>query len=79
MMKMVKKKVLLGWIDKDRDILIDFLNRFIQAGNPDPTGDTREAAGHKLSLARAVTDLPFRVLEQIFETPAGKEVIRRSP
>jgi succinyl-diaminopimelate desuccinylase len=74
-----QKKVLLGWIDEDRDILIDFLSRFIQAKSPDPPGDTREAAGHKLSLARAVTAPPFRALVQIFGTPAGKEVMRRSP
>jgi len=41
-----QKKVLLGWIDEDRDNLIDFLSRFIQAKSPDPPGDTREAAGH---------------------------------
>jgi succinyl-diaminopimelate desuccinylase len=56
-----QKKVLLGWIDEDRDILIDFLSRFIQAKSPDPPGDTREAAGHiKRHLDQK--GLPYRVI-----------------
>ncbi|MHC4489987.1 MAG: hypothetical protein ACYSW7_12590 [Planctomycetota bacterium] len=40
------KERLLGWIDEDRDKLVDFLSRFIQAKSPNPPGDTRAAAAH---------------------------------
>ena len=38
------KDTLLEWIDRDRDKLIDFLSRFVQAKSPNPPGDTRQAA-----------------------------------
>ena len=41
-----QKETLLHWIDEDRDNLIDFLSRFIQAKSPNPPGDTREAAAY---------------------------------
>ncbi len=41
-----QKKILLGWIDEDRDLIIDFFSRFIQAKSPNPPGDTRSAATH---------------------------------
>ena len=34
------KEALLGWIDRDRDLLVDFLSRFIQPKSPNPPGDT---------------------------------------
>ena len=40
------KERLLSWIDEDRDKLVDFLSRFIQAKSPNPPGDTRAAAAH---------------------------------
>ena len=40
------KEILLRWIEEERDELIDFLSRFIQAKSPSPPGDTREAAAH---------------------------------
>lgn len=56
-----QKKQLLQWIDNDRDLLIGFLSRFLQAKSPNPPGDTREAA-------KVITDfleeesLPYRVI-----------------
>jgi len=56
-----QKKQLLKWIDDDRDRLVDFLSRFLQARSPNPPGDTREAAKH-------ITDfldeegLPYRII-----------------
>jgi succinyl-diaminopimelate desuccinylase len=38
------KNALLEEIDRDRETLIDFLSRFIQARSPNPPGDTRAAA-----------------------------------
>ena len=38
------KEALLGWIDRDRDVLIDFLSRFIKEKSPNPPGDTRDTA-----------------------------------
>ena len=40
----MSKETLLGWIDRDQGILVDFLSRFIQAKSPNPPGDTRDAA-----------------------------------
>ena len=37
---------ILAWIDQDRDLLVDFLSRFIQAKSPNPPGDTLAAAAH---------------------------------
>jgi succinyl-diaminopimelate desuccinylase len=37
---------LLAWIDADRDQLVRFLSRFVQARSPSPPGDTRKAAAH---------------------------------
>lgn len=37
---------LLAWIDQDRDLLVDFLCKFIQAKSPNPPGDTLAAAAH---------------------------------
>ena len=38
------KEALLGWVDRDRELLVDFLSRCIQAKSPNPPGDTRDAA-----------------------------------
>lgn len=38
------RDTLLGWIEGDRDRLVSFLSRFIQARSPNPPGDTRSAA-----------------------------------
>ena len=56
-----QKKQLIEWIDKDRDQIIGFLSRFLQAKSPNPPGDTRKAA-------KVITDfleensLPYRII-----------------
>ncbi|HEV2546409.1 MAG TPA: M20/M25/M40 family metallo-hydrolase [Stellaceae bacterium] len=40
------KTELLSRIERDRDLLLDFLQRFIRCASPNPPGDTREAATH---------------------------------
>ena len=40
------KQDLLSWVERDRELLIKFLSRFIQAKSPNPPGDTREAMKH---------------------------------
>src|SRR5690348_5908026 len=40
------KARLLGYIERDRRLLLDFLQRFIRCASPNPPGDTREAAMH---------------------------------
>ena len=55
------KEALLGWIERDRDLLVDFLSRFIQAKSPNPPGDTLETA----RFVRELLDregLPYRVI-----------------
>jgi len=39
------KEMLLGWIERDEEKLVDFFSRFIQAKSPNPPGDTTEAVG----------------------------------
>jgi succinyl-diaminopimelate desuccinylase len=62
------KRQLLEWIDADRDRLITFLSRFVQAKSPNPPGDTREAAAHITSFLDAA-DLPYRVIAPQPEFP----------
>ncbi len=38
------RETLLGWIEEDRDRIIDFLREFLRAKSPNPPGDTRDAA-----------------------------------
>ena len=40
------KAELLQRVESDRDVLIDFLRRFIRCPSPNPPGDTRAAAAH---------------------------------
>ena len=40
------KDTLLGWIESDRERLIEFLRQFIKCKSPNPPGDTLEAAAH---------------------------------
>lgn len=55
------KQQLIDWVEEDRDLLVDFLSRFLQAKSPNPPGDTREAA-------KVITDfldgegLPYRII-----------------
>jgi succinyl-diaminopimelate desuccinylase len=41
-MSSLREKV-LAWIDQDRELLIEFYQRFVRAKSPNPPGDTREA------------------------------------
>lgn len=62
------KQTLLDWIDRDRDMLLEFLSRFVQAKTPNPPGDTREAVAH----VRALLDrenLPYRIIDPKPEFP----------
>ena len=40
------KAKLLGWIENDRERLIEFLQEFIRCKSPNPPGDTLEVAAH---------------------------------
>lgn len=62
------KKQLLQWIEEDRDVLIAFLSKFIQARSPNPPGDTRAAVAH----IRAFLDergLPYEIIDPRPEFP----------
>ncbi|MBM3596589.1 MAG: M20 family metallopeptidase [Alphaproteobacteria bacterium] len=37
---------LLAWIDQDKDVLLDFFSKFVQAKSPNPPGDTLVAVAH---------------------------------
>lgn len=60
------KQQLIDWVDEDRDLLVGFLSRFLQAKSPNPPGDTREAA-------KVITDfldmegLPYRIIAPMEE------------
>lgn len=62
------KRTLLAWIDRDRDLLVDFLSRFVQAKSPNPPGDTRDA----MAVVRALLETentPYRVVDPNPEFP----------
>ena len=62
------KEALLRWIDEDRDILIDFLSRFVQAKSPNPPGDTRVATAFICSFLDQ-KKLPYRIISPHPELP----------
>ena len=62
------KQALLDQVDKDRDMLIEFLCRFIRAKSPNPPGDTREAAAHVTACLDA-RGLEYRIIEAHPEMP----------
>lgn len=62
------KNALLEWIDRDRDKLIDFLSRFVQAKSPTPPGDTRQAAAQVCDFLEAER-LPHQVVQSHPEMP----------
>lgn len=62
------RRQLTSWIDTDRDRLITFLSRFVQAKSPNPPGDTREAAAHITGFLDAA-DIPYRVIDPKPEFP----------
>ena len=55
------KKTLFDWIEGDRQRLIEFLSRFIQAKSPNPPGDTVAAADHVRGLLDG-EGLDYRVI-----------------
>ena len=63
-----QKEILLQWIEDDRDKLIDFLSRFIQAKSPNPPGDTRTAAAC-ISEFLAEEGLPSQIIAPQKEMP----------
>lgn len=63
------KQTLLGWIENDRDKLVDFLCSFIQAESPNPPGDTREAAAY-ISRFLDEAGLPYRIIAPREEMPS---------
>jgi hypothetical protein len=62
------KRQLLEWIDADRDRLITFLSRFVQAKTPNPPGDTREAAAYLTEFLDAA-ELPYCIIDPKPEFP----------
>ena len=62
------RRQLLAWIDTDRDRLIEFLCRFVQAKSPNPPGDTRAAAAHITGFLDT-EELPYRIIDPKPEFP----------
>ncbi len=62
------KKMLLEWIQADRDKLIGFFSDFVAAKSPNPPGDTREAVAHITSVLDA-EDAPYRLIVAHPEMP----------
>lgn len=63
-----QKERLLRWIDEDREKLIDFFRRFIQAKSPNPPGDTRTAVKHICQFLDK-EGLPFKIIAPQEEMP----------
>ena len=62
------RQTLLDQVERDRDRLVDFLSRFVQAKTPNPPGDTREA----VALIKATLDAegaPYRIVDPHPEYP----------
>ena len=62
------KKMLLDWIEADRDKLIEFFSGFVRAKSPNPPGDTRAAAAHISSFLDA-EEVPYRIIAAHPEMP----------
>ncbi len=62
------KQEILAWIERDRDLLINFLSQFIQAKSPNPPGDTREAMAHIRATLDAET-FDYRIIDPKPEFP----------
>ena len=62
------KQALLDRIEADRDMLIDFFSKFVQAKSPNPPGDTREAVAHITGFLDAHA-LPYRIIDPHREFP----------
>jgi succinyl-diaminopimelate desuccinylase len=64
----VPREALLEWVERDREKLIDFYRRFIQAKSPNPPGDTREAVAHICQFLDAER-LPYRIIAPQADMP----------
>lgn len=63
-----EKRALLDRIDADRDRLVAFLSRFVQAATPNPPGDTREAVAHITALLER-HGVDYRIIDPKPEYP----------
>jgi succinyl-diaminopimelate desuccinylase len=63
-----RKRALLERVDRDRELLIEFLRGFIRCPSPNPPGDTRRAARHVLDLFDA-REIAHRVITPNEEMP----------
>jgi succinyl-diaminopimelate desuccinylase len=57
----IDRRMLLDWIEADRELLVRFLREFVQARSPNPPGDTREATAFVRRFLDA-EDLAYRVI-----------------
>lgn len=64
----VDKTTLLAWIERDRDLIVGFLQAFLQAPSPNPPGDTRAAAA-VVSRFLDAHALPWRTVAPVAEWP----------
>lgn len=55
------RETLLGWIDEERDEIVQFLQAFLRAKSPNPPGDTRDAAAHICRFLDKA-ELPYRIV-----------------
>ena len=62
------KQALVDRIEADRDMLVDFFSKFVQAKSPNPPGDTREAVAHITAFLDARA-LPYRIIDPHPEFP----------
>jgi len=62
------KEFLLDQVDRDRDLLVHFLSRFVRARSPNPPGDTREAAACVTDFLKE-RGLDFRIVSPHPEMP----------
>ena len=56
-----QKEQLVQWIEADREKLINFFSRFLQAKSPNPPGDTREATQHICHFLEE-ENLPYQII-----------------
>jgi len=64
----VDKGTLAGWVDRDRERIVGFLQGFLKARSPNPPGDTREAAGYVTRFLDSEA-IPYRVVGPDREKP----------
>jgi len=55
------KQTLLSWIDRDRQLLLDFFQTFVRCRTPNPPGDTTSAARHVRAILDA-NELCYRII-----------------